>query len=291
MSSRVNRPITAPGKITRPEGQPPAASPVQAIRQGAPSEAPRASEDTVATGSPHPANLANLVAFLDILGTQERIKRETFGAVHSLEFSNVVGAAAMKNPDFGFAVFSDATVISAPEDKADRLVAKVSFLFSNWLCEDLLVRGGLALGEIIWLNEPSVDADFSRLPNFRYARVYGKAFSEAVEIERSSGPGSVCYLSQAVADRLSAASPLYVLPGITPMLVWPDRATASFFHGLLKPDLERDQSAAERRHIAATRWYLDQLDRINRFLPDRFSEMAFGSADVAPDAKATKEQR
>src|SRR5262245_27017760 len=117
--------------------------------------------------------MSNLVAFLDILGTQESIRTGRFGRWDSIEFANPVGLAAMANPDMQFAAFSDSVLISAPQETVDRFVAVIAHLLGNWFCESIFARGGIALGDINWVDHPVIDGAFHALENFRYARVYG----------------------------------------------------------------------------------------------------------------------
>lgn len=149
--------------------------------------------------------MSNLVAFLDMLGNQESIRSGRFHPADTLEFANPVGIAAMRNPEMQFAVFSDSVVVSAPADAVDRFVAVVAHLLGNWFCESILARGGVALGEIEWIAQSSIDGHFRALTNFHYARVYGRALVEAVELERSSGPRAICFLSPSAAEHVAAA--------------------------------------------------------------------------------------
>ena len=221
-------------------------------------------------------HMPNLVAFLDMLGTKESTRAGTFHRVDTLEFANAVGLAAMSNPEMQFAAFSDSVVVSAPAEVAERFVAVLAFLLGNWFCEFILARGGIALGEIEWVDQPSIDGHFRVLTNFRYARVYGGALVEAVELERASGPGAVCFLSQSAARHLAAVSPDYVLPGLTPMLVWADQRVAGFLTDFLKHMLLGEKSMARSRHVSATLSFIEQAADAGKFAPIGLVERMLG---------------
>jgi len=220
--------------------------------------------------------MANLVAFLDMLGTQESVRSGRFHALDTLEFANPVGFAAMCIPEMQFAVFSDSVVVSAPTEPVDRFVGVLAFLLGNWFSESILARGGISLGAIEWVDQPSIDGEFRALSNFRYARVYGNALVEAVDLERSSGPGALCFLSGAAARHIAAASPDYVLPGLTPMLVWADKASTKFLTRYLTRTLVDEKSTMRHRHISATLSFLEQAVSVRKFAPPGLVDRTLG---------------
>jgi hypothetical protein len=220
--------------------------------------------------------MASLVAFIDMLGAQESVRSGRFHRWDTIEFANPVGIAANSNPDMQFAVFSDSVVISSPLPVVDRFVAVISYLLGNWFCESILARGGVAIGEIDWVDHPVVDEHFRALTNFRYARVYGSALVEAVELERSSGPGAICFLSQAAAQHIASASADYVLSGLTPMLVWADEHGANFLHHLLSGVLAREKQGTKYRHLAATVNFFEQTIALKRFVDPQLVNKMLG---------------
>ena len=217
--------------------------------------------------------MEHLVAFFDILGTQELVKQDRFSAFDILDFINPVGVAARFNPEFRFAAFSDSVVISADDSHIDRFVAVLCFLVSSWFADFVFARGGVALGEVSWVDQPSIDRSF-RLPNFQYCRIYGKALVEARELERASGPGAICFLSEVAAHQLDAASRSYVLPGLTPMLAWPDKREALHLQRTFSEMLKKEASPLTRRHLRATSRFFDEVIRAETLVPDGFRDRA-----------------
>ena len=140
--------------------------------------------------------MESLVAFLDILGTKDSVMREKFSAMHILDFVNIVGVAAHDNKNLRFAVLSDSVIISAEANYADEFIKALGLIYPNWFGDGIYVRGGIALGEIEWVDQPHTDKWFRNLENFMYARVYGKALIEAYEIEQKSGPGAICFMNE-----------------------------------------------------------------------------------------------
>jgi len=144
-----------------------------------------------------------------------------------------------------------------------------------------LVRGGIALGEINWIDQPSADELFGHLPNCHYARVYGQALVEAVDLQERSGPGSICFLSDEAAGLLADFSGSYVTTGILPMLVWLDKRQAWCAQQALEQDLNGPGvpkgDAESRRHRAATLNAIREMIRVEKFLPNNFGLTAISA--------------
>jgi len=87
----------------------------------------------------------SLVAFFDILGTKEAVRRGDFSDFHVLDFANAAGITAMQNTDMRFAAFSDSIVISCPTRRVSQFLTVLNFLCSNWLADFIFVRGGLSV--------------------------------------------------------------------------------------------------------------------------------------------------
>jgi hypothetical protein len=149
-------------------------------------------------------------------------------------------------------------------------------LFGNWFYESILARRGVAFGDIDWVDQPSIDQHFKTLTNFRFARVYGGGLVEAVELERNSGPGAVCFLSQGAAEQIAAVSPQYVLSGLTPMLVWVDQPGATAFQHLLASTSASEKLEMRKRHVAATLSFLKQVITRKKFAPARLVDKMLG---------------
>ena len=138
------------------------------------------------------------------------MSRGEFSDSHAFDFSGAAVVAASRFSRSRFSAFSDCVILSVPANKPDDLISILCLLFENWLSDGILVRGGIAIGDIRWVDY-EIDHKLRRLKNFSFARVYGKAVSEAVEIERSSGPGVLPFASDDVADQVLSAVPDAVL--------------------------------------------------------------------------------
>jgi hypothetical protein len=93
-----------------------------------------------------------------------------------------------------------------------------------------------------------------------FARVYGKALIEAYELEKKSGPGAICYMSEKASKFLKGKNENYILEGLTDMLIWTDKNRVEaycriFYSKNFKEGLEPD----ERRHLLATKRYFSNL--------------------------------
>ena len=147
----------------------------------------------------------HLVAFVDILGTKGKVASGTFSDMHLFDFANIIGVAAHHNPDSRFAAFSDSAIISTPASRPNEFLGILDLCFSNWFADAIFVRGGVAVGGITWVDIHLDQVFFRQLPNFACARVYGPALVEAVELERTSGPGAFAFASDAAAELLATA--------------------------------------------------------------------------------------
>src|SRR2546430_15950153 len=143
-----------------------------------------------------------LVAFLDILGTRERVRSGQFGRITAHDFVNPVGVVARVLPRVRFAAFSDSVLISADIADAGDFLAALAFVHRQWFSDLVFVRGGISLGEIDWVDDKTIDQLFEGTRNFLYARVYGGALVEAHHLEQSAGPGALCTVSQAAVSVL-----------------------------------------------------------------------------------------
>ena len=203
-----------------------------------------------------------LVAYFDILGTKDRVQRGFFDDIAALDFANPAGIVAGQFPSFRLAAFSDCVVISAPSSRPLDFLRAVHFLTGNWSQDLVFARGGIALGEITWVDSPPHDKMF-RLPNFSCARVYGKALVEAFTLERSSGPGVVTFVSDLASNLFEKEVPGSILRGQSNILICLTQREITAWK-LYYSDLaarEPDQSPA-RIHFLATLRVLSTIENL-----------------------------
>ncbi len=217
--------------------------------------------------------MESIVAFLDILGTKDMVKRDQFSDLLILDFVNVVCLAARMNPKLRFAAFSDSVIISAKKNNIVEFVSALSFIYSNWFGDEIFVRGGIALGEIRWVYQKHTDKLFLNLPNLMYTRVYGKALIDAHEIEHKSGPGAICFVTERASIFLKKINTNYILDGMTRSLVWADsRHVIDLCASLNSMLTSRVNTKGIYKHIAATYYYFCQLKESGKFLPPIFND-------------------
>lgn len=212
-----------------------------------------------------------LVGFFDILGTREAVMSDRFDDLISLDFAGPVGAAAELIPSSRFAVFSDSVIVSAETGDEENFLRSVSLIYSHWNADLIDVRGGIAEGDIRWVDYEAVDKMFRSLKNLMFARVYGKGLVLAHELEQRSGPGAIAFLTERAAGALSKVEKNSVLPGIVPMLCWAPEARARLMVQYAASALEREPNeGAARRHAMATKHYWEQVVSQEKFLPDSY---------------------
>ncbi len=209
----------------------------------------------------------HLVAFLDILGSTELTRSGQFGS-YPFDFVNAAGAACMFIPRIRGAAFSDSVLLSCQGNYPLDFISALAFVHRNWFADAILVRGGVVLGEIEWLGHDAADHFFDNLKNFLYARVYGNGLVEAQLLEKKSGPGALCHVSQSAASVLAAALPACIFRGPSNLFVWPGNRGVEWHHShFTRLVSNRDPDSPEGRHLGATLWFFDQLKNNSLSLP------------------------
>jgi len=220
-----------------------------------------------------------IVCFFDILGTASRVRKGEFDDIEALDFVNPIGLVAMYNRNMRFAVFSDSVIISCPYSDAKDFVAVVSYLYSQWFADIVIVRGGISVGEINWVDDSNTDQMFRRLKNLSFSRVYGKALVAAHNIEERSGPGAICYLDESASNLFRGVDDKYVLSGTTDSLIWPDKRTLDYYLKVI-PGWKEGYNVGDeaRRQVSATIDYFEKVSESKKWHPDGFSDSAVESS-------------
>ncbi len=227
--------------------------------------------------------MTQIVAFLDILGTSSRVQAEQFGDGEILDFINPVCVLASRVPSLRCAAFSDSVVASAAEDDLGNLLKGLHYLFSSWTSDCILVRGGIGVGEVSWVDMDTMDVGWRRLTNLAFARIYGKGLLEAQETERGSGPGAVCFISARASELIRAFNANLVLRGPVDVLVWASHRRNEWIQRLYSASAQnKDHNSAVGRQINATLWYHREMERLSLFTPPEmmlFPEREEGSSE------------
>lgn len=215
-----------------------------------------------------------LIGFFDILGTKAAISSGRFSDLTSLDFAGPACLAAKLFPNIRISIFSDSVIVSAESGNYHDFLKAVSLMYGNWWADFILVRGGIAEGEIRWIDYEPIDAIFSSCKNLSCSRVYGEGLVLAFETEQRSGPGAIPYLTEIAACSLSEVEKNSVLQGVTPMFCWASQKRAELLlkSASLNSDYEIQQGNG-RRHALATRSYWEQVIEKRKFLPDEFDVM------------------
>ena len=215
--------------------------------------------------------MESIVAFADILGTTEKVQNGSFSDYLSLDFANPVGIAAQHNRKLRFSVFSDSVIVSSPVDELDRFSSVMSFLYSQWFSDAILVRCGVSVGEINWVDDSNTDDSFRRLRNLSYSRVYGAALVRAHAIEQRSGPGAICFLDDSVSAILMDANPCYVLEGAMDSLIWESEKGIDYWLDVINMWFAREKTGSQaKRHLKATLDYFRRFKDSEKSVPENF---------------------
>jgi hypothetical protein len=209
-----------------------------------------------------------IVAFLDILGTSTRVRAGEFDDSEILDFVNPVCLLAGFVPSLRCGVFSDSVTVSTAEDSIESMLVGLSYLFRCWISDGIFVRGGVATGEIVWVDMGKMDKGWRRLENLAFARVYGNGLLNAQEIEKGSGPGAVCFLSPGVSGLISRFNANLVLRGPVDVLAWGPRRTNQWAQHICSNAARRNHpDSVVGRQMAASAWYYGEMERLGLFTP------------------------
>lgn len=137
-----------------------------------------------------------LIGFFDILGTKAAISSGRFSDLTSLDFAGPACLAAKLFPNIRISIFSDSVIVSAESGNYHDFLKAVSLMYGNWWADFILVRGGIAEGEIRWIDYEPIDTIFSSCKNLSCSRVYGEGLVLAFETEQRSGPGAIPYFDR-----------------------------------------------------------------------------------------------
>lgn len=212
-----------------------------------------------------------LVGFFDILGTREAVMGDRFSDLTALDFAGPAGLAASLYPSVRFAVFSDSVIASAEMGDESTFLRAIALMYGQWYADFILVRGGIAEGEMRWIDYEPVDSLFRKCKNLMCARVYGKGLVLAHELEQRSGPGALAYLTERAATAIAKLEPNAVLPGVTPMLCWASEQKAELLVKYIDVYLDHEPNeSVARRHAIGTKHYWDQVVAQRKFLPESY---------------------
>lgn len=210
-----------------------------------------------------------LVGFFDILGTQAAVMADRFSDVTALDFAGPAGVAAQLFGAVRVAVFSDCVIVSSESGDGREFLRAVTLMYGQWSADCIQVRGGVAEGDIRWVDHDAVDVMCRRLPNFTCARVYGRGLVLAHQLESHSGPGAIAYVTERAAQVLLNIDGKSVLQGVAPMLCWASQRQAQVLVRYAAAGVEREpQEGDGRRHALGTKHYWEQVIAQEKFLPD-----------------------
>jgi hypothetical protein len=232
----------------------------------------------------------SLVAFFDILGTKEMVARGQFQNAHALDFANPVGIVALQYPNMRFAAFSDSVVAYCDNKDAKQFLTVMNMLMGNWFSDWIFVRGGIAAGEINWV-DVDLDKVFQRAKNFAYARVYGSALVESSQLQEKSGPGMLCFVSDRASKILDEAVANVIVSGPTNVLAWATEREVSYLLRSFRNIAESQAESQEfQRHVRATQHYFSLMNEQKKFLPNELSinEMALITYEKSQQKSAGK---
>lgn len=205
----------------------------------------------------------HFAAYFDILGTKDLVHSGEFSDLHALDFSGAVFIAAHEYPNSRFATFSDCVIVTTPSSAPKEFLDVLRLLCGNWMADGILVRGGIALGDVKWVDHGHIDKLINSHHNLRCARVYGAALNEAVEIERSSGPGILAFASDTAAEYIRQVEPESVLAlssNIIRHFEWQKLAT---WIGYVETFTQNEKKNARLRHLNATNRTLNLFKKNN----------------------------
>lgn len=161
-----------------------------------------------------------MLHFFDILGTKDKIGNREFDDFTCLDFANPAALAARQYPKIRIAIFSDSVICSASQNDVDEFLNAIDFMYSNWYGDKIFVRGGISYGDLRWIDIHESEKPFLQPSNCSIARVYGHALIEAINVEKSSGPGAVPFLSDEASCNLEKCCSERILKSSMDILIF-----------------------------------------------------------------------
>jgi len=190
-----------------------------------------------------------ITAFFDILGTKYKVKTGTFTDYESLDFSNTACLMAKKFPSINVSIFSDSIIVFCKKAHLNDLLDTIAFLYQSWFSDLILVRGGVAYGELIHITSPELDDNFKDLKNLSLTRIYGKSLVDAVLTEKKSGPGAMCFMHSSmhsiIPEHYRGQGPVEFIDWLTPQ-------ENKWIFEYCENMLEQSQNSKEKKHLKAT---------------------------------------
>lgn len=208
-------------------------------------------------------------AFFDLLGTKAKIEQKQLSALVVLDFAGAPAVLAIDFPKLRFAVFSDSVIITCEDEDIDEFIIAVCNLMLMWSADWIHPRGGIAHGEVSWIDDAGIDHIEKIVSNYVSARIYGKALIEAVELESKSGPGAVVFLSDESAEKFNEKFPGSAHSSMINILNWATKKDAEIQLSTMEILANKEPLHKEsRRQFIATHRFWKNIIRHGAHMPD-----------------------
>ncbi len=175
-------------------------------------------------------------------------------------FVKPIRFVAVKHADLKCEVFPDSLVMGCNPEFLETYIQIVQGLYRNWCANYVLVRGGIAYGEI-----ESISGSFEkRLPSvidgMKMVRLNGPALADAYRLTENAVPGMLCFLTPVIAEVIKLNVPALVTAENPHSLVWFDSGNAEGYSSIFRMMLERTELHLRKAetHILATIDFLEQ---------------------------------
>ncbi len=178
-------------------------------------------------------------------------------------FIKPIGYVAIRNPEIRFEAFEDSLVMGVEADDVDQFLEVLRSLYAAWSMSYLLVRGGVAFGEV-----DSVEGAFRKELLNQYQqidmyRISGRPVIQAFRLVELDTPGMVCFLTPLTREIIEYQYPERIYGTNPSSYIWLEPARVEQFTELFTDMLGRPESHLQksRPHIEATLEFLEYYGR------------------------------
>lgn len=200
-----------------------------------------------------------VVGYFDVLNMQYAGTNTEAKESIATAFVKPIRFVAVKHSDLKCEVFPDSMVMGCNPEFLEPFLRIVQGLYRNWCANYVLVRGGIAYGEI-----ESITGFFEKnLPTvadgMKMVRLSGPALADAYRLTESDVPGMLCFFTPSLAEVIQLNAPELVTEKNPHSLVWFDSGNAGAYSSIFRRMLERTELHLRKAetHILATIQFIE----------------------------------
>ncbi len=182
-------------------------------------------------------------------GTNAEVKESIVTA-----FLKPIRFVTAKYPDLKCEVFPDSLVLGCDPEFLETFLQIVRGMYRNWCANYILVRGGIAYGEIDSMSGFFEKSLLSLTNGMKMVRLNGPALADAYRLTEGEVPGMLCFFTPLLREVIRGNAPELITEDIPQSLVWFDSGNSAGYSSIFRMMLERTEPHLRKAapHILAT---------------------------------------